>query len=77
MITYYLFGNFCGPFRTKDVTETPEQFAEWCKKYDAHREGCKIIDDKGKHFGNITEDTTGGEVNPRGDVGVSITIKQS
>lgn len=33
MITYYLIGNFMGPFRTKSSTETTEEFIKWADKH--------------------------------------------
>lgn len=77
MITYYMFGYFCGYFRTVDTTETPEKFAAYLKKYKFTRDGSKIIDSEGKQHGTITSDTTGGESNSDPVVGGHIHIKQS
>lgn len=33
MVTYYLIGNWMGPFRTKSSTETVEEFLAWAEKW--------------------------------------------
>ena len=78
MITYYMFGYWAGWFRTKDSTQTPEEFEAYLKEQDLKREGAGIFQNKdGKQVGNITNDTTGGEFNPDPVVGGKIGIKYS
>lgn len=34
MITYFLIGNWMGPFRTESNTESIEKFLEWANKWE-------------------------------------------
>lgn len=76
MITYYMFGYFCGYFRTENSVETPEQFAKYLKRQKFTRDGSKIIDSEGKQHGTIIGDTTGGESNSDPIVGGHVHIRE-
>jgi len=41
MITYYLIGNWMGPFRTNSSTESLQNFLDWARKYEfePHEDG--------------------------------------